>query len=90
MAEKFSIMTNIDTEKLKTKIAKYSIQNKINDIYLFASRQTIKQLVRQCPFDISQNANILSNMPFNEVVCKYNGCKVFTDDTLDFGEIELR
>ena len=90
MAEKFSIMTNIDTEKLKIKIAKYLIQNKINDIYLFASRQTIKQLVKQCQFDISPNANILSNIPSNEMVCKYNGYKMFTDDTLDFGEIELR
>lgn len=90
MAEKISIITLLDLEKLDIKISKYSIRNGTNDIYLFANRQTIKQMIKQIVPNIDPNATKLLNMSDSALVEKYKGCKVFTDDTLDFGEIELR
>ena len=53
--------------------------------YIFANKDTINRLVDQCKVSVFENAKISGGL-----VGYYLGNKLFEDNTLKFGEVELR
>ena len=86
MSKKFSIIrTKIDINKLLNNIEEYSIINMAKP-YLLMNKDTIDELISQvgCKPDGLWGAQSSS-------MCGYfQGHKVFCDNTLSFGEVEIR
>jgi hypothetical protein len=72
----------LNLEELQEAIFRFSVlENKRP--YLFMNAGTLGTLERQSdlrPLD----------MPVNSVICEYNGCKAYIDNSLLFGEVDLR
>lgn len=89
--ETFSIVDKINVNKLNTKVEEF-IYRKGHRPYIFANKETLEALVKP----IEQEINFVSAATgavssFKTcLVGKYQGDKMFEDDTLKFGEIELR
>lgn len=89
--ETFSIVDKINVDKLNTKIAEF-IYRKEHEPYIFANKETIEVLVKP----IEQELKLVSaatgvTTSFKSCfIGKYQDNKMFEDDTLKFGEIELR
>lgn len=91
--ETFSIVENINVDKLNTKIAEFAYREG-HDPYIFANKETLDALVKP----IEQELNFITSPTGSTriyvgkscLVGKYQGNKVYEDDTLKFGEIELR
>lgn len=90
--ETFSIVDKINVDKLNTKVAEF-VYREGHEPYIFASKETIDALIKPIeeaemftePWEIglvSSYKSCLTGM--------YRGNKMFRDDTLKFGEIELR
>ena len=86
MSKKFSITkTKIDINKLVTNIEEYSIVN-MTEPYIFMNKDTIDELISQvgCKPDGLWGTQ-------SSCMCGYfHGYKVFCDNTLSFGEVEVR
>ena len=89
----FSIVENINVDKLNTKIAEF-VYREGHDPYIFANKETLDALIKP----IEQELNFITSSTGSTriyvgkscLVCKYQGNKMYEDDTLKFGEIELR
>ena len=90
--EKFSIVEKINVDKLNTKIAEF-VYSEGHEPYIFANKETLDALVKPI-----EQAEMFINSWGIGLVSSYKGCltgmyrgnKMFRDDTLKFGEIELR
>ena len=85
MIGRFSILKSLDLEKIDTNIKIYEAQTG-NRPYLFMSNETSDAICKE----VESNLGLLSKKTKN---CIYNlwGCyKVFLNDDLEFGEVELR
>lgn len=90
--ETFSIVENINVDKLNTKIAEF-VYREGHDPYIFANKETFDALIKPI-----EQAEMFANSWAIRRVSSYKGCltgmyrgnKIFRDDTLKFGEIELR
>lgn len=88
---KFSIVKEVDESVLRKNM--YEQQETIRNStgnesyypYIFANKDTINRLVDQCKVSVFENAKISGGL-----VGYYLGNKVFEDNTLKFGEVELR
>lgn len=86
MSKKFSIVrTKIDISKLLNNIEEYSIVNMINP-YLFMNKDTIDELTSQ----IGYKSDGLWGAQSSSMCGYFQGHKVFCDNTLKFGEVEIR
>ena len=91
--EKFSIVEKINVDKLNMKIAEFAYREG-HEPYIFANKETLDTLVKP----IEQELNFITSPTGSTriyvgkscLVGKYQGRKMFEDDTLKFGEIELR
>ena len=89
--EIFSIVDKIDADKLNTKIAEF-IYRKGHRPYIFANKETLEALVKP----VEQKLKFVSaatGVTTSFTSCfigKYQENKMFEDDTLKFGEIEMR
>ena len=89
--ETFSIVDKINVDKLNTKVAEF-VYREGYEPYIFANKETLDALVKP----IEQELKFVSAATgavgsFKTcLVGKYQGNKMFRDDTLKFGEIELR
>ena len=86
MSKKFSITkTKIDVGKLTKFIREYSDVNNTN-LYLFMNKDTIDELISIVGYSPDGLWGVQSSC-----ICGYfQGYKVFCDNTLSFGEIEIR
>lgn len=88
---KFSIIKEIDESILRKNMYEQqeNVRNNTGDEsyhpYIFANKDTINRLVDQCKVSVFENAKISGGL-----VGYYLGNKVFEDNTLKFGEVELR
>jgi hypothetical protein len=90
--ETFSIVDKINVNKLNTKIAEF-VYREGHKPYIFASKETIDALIK-----LIDQAEMFTNSWKIGLVSSYESCligmycgnKMFRDDTLKFGEIELR
>ena len=91
MTEKFSIIKQLDTEKLNEKIAYFVYENG-HDPYIFANDSTLEALMK--PYEQKMkyvefiDGGVIKKA--EGMIGKYQGYKMFEDNTLEFGEIELR
>ena len=91
--EPFSIVDNINVDKLNTKIAEF-VYREGHKPYIFANKETLDALVKP----IEQELNFITSSTGSTriyvgkscLVGKYQGNKMYEDDTLKFGEIDLR
>lgn len=90
MSRKFSITQTIDFNKLNNELEKYTMLNGY-DPYLFMGKDTINAILNECPTTdgILEHYNQI-RAKVNGVAGYYCGCKVFEDNTLKFGEVEIR
>ena len=89
--ETFSIVDKINMNKLNTKVEDF-ICRKGYQPYIFANKETLDALTNPLEQEIkcvSLTADITSSFK-TCLIGRYRGNKVFRDDTLKFGEIELR
>lgn len=86
MTERFSITkSNIDLKKLLSKIDEFIVM-KSESPYIFLSQSTLDDLIAIVGY--SSDGLMGSE---NGLMCgQFKGNKVFCDNTLKFGEIELR
>ena len=90
--ETFSIVYKINVNKLNTKIAEF-VYREGHEPYIFANKETLDTLVKPI-----EQAEMFANSWMIGLVSSYKGClagmyrgnKMFRDDTLKFGEIDLR
>lgn len=91
--EKFSIVDKINVNKLNTKVAEF-VYEEGHEPYIFANKETLDALVKS----IEQELNFITSPTGSTriyvgkscFIGKYQDNKMFQDDTLKFGEIELR
>ena len=89
--EIFSIIDKINVDKLNTKIAEF-VYREGHEPYIFANKETLDALVKPIEQElkfISASTGVVSSFK-GCIVGKYQGNKMFEDNTLKFGEIELR
>lgn len=89
--ETFSIVDKIDVNKLNMKIAEF-VYREGHEPYIFANKETLEALVKPIVHELKFVSPITSvTTSFKRCfIGKYQGNKMFEDDTLKFGEIELR
>ena len=85
MPEKFSIQAKkIDIQLLNIQIQDFERYNNFRP-YVFANHETIKELD-----SIIGRSGLCTFKESDCFVGKFTACRVYQDDTLRFGEIELR
>lgn len=83
---KISVITSIvNMEKLNNEILMYKVEYK-TDPYLFMSKGTFYALSEDFSNSTGETLSDWSTGYF----AKYNGYKIFRNDSLKYGEIELR
>ena len=86
MSKKFSIIkAKIDINKLLNNIEEYSAVNMINP-YLFMNKDTVDELISI----VGYSPDGLFGSQSNYMCGYFQGHKVFCDNTLSFGEVEIR
>lgn len=91
--ETFSIVDKINVDKLNTKVAEF-VYREGYEPYIFANKETLDALVKP----IEQELNFITSPTESTriyvgkscLVGKYRGNEMYENDTLKFGEIELR
>ena len=90
--ETFSIVEKINVNKLNEKIAEF-VYKEGHEPYIFANKETLdiltKPIEQELHFGSLQNGTRIY-IGQNCLIGRYRGNKMFRDDTLGFGEIELR
>ena len=89
--ETFSIIDKINVDKLNTKIAEF-VYREGHEPYIFANKETLDALVKPIEQElkfVSATTNVTTAFKCC-LIGKYQGNKMFEDNTLKFGEIELR
>ena len=87
----FSIVDKINVDKLNTKIAEF-VYREGHEPYIFANKETLDALVKPIEQEL-KFVSVTTNVTTSFKCCligKYQGNKMFEDNTLKFGEIELR
>lgn len=88
--ETFSIVDKINVGKLNTKIAEFVYKEGYAP-YIFKNNLTWQKLYKAYRDDTLQKLDGLLNFcGHTGLIGKYKGYKTFEDNTLEFGEIELR
>ena len=91
--ETFSIVEKINANRLNEKIAEF-VYREGYEPYIFANKETLDTLVKpiepEVNFITSPTGNVRIYTGKSCLVGKYQGNKMFENDTLKFGEIELR
>jgi hypothetical protein len=76
----------LNLKELQEAISRFSVlENKCP--YLFMNVDTLDALEKQSNL---KPLNMPNNIPSNSVICKYHGYKVYLNDSLMFGEVEIR
>lgn len=89
--ETFSVVDKINVDKLNTKIAEF-VYREGHEPYIFANKETLEALVKPIIHELKFVSPVTGDtISFKRcLIGKYYGNKMFEDDTLKFGEIELR
>lgn len=89
--ETFSIVDKINVDKLNTKIAEF-VYKEGHEPYIFANKETLDALIKPIEQEL-KFVSAVTGVTTSFKRCfigKYQGNRMFEDDTLKFGEIELR
>lgn len=90
MSKKFSIAKGLDIRELNIQIGHYKYETGNRQPYLFMNEDTLNKLGMNCV--IQFGAKALDDLEFNKTgrISHYDGYKIFCDNTLSFGEVEIR
>ena len=93
MSKKFSILKSIDTDKLDKQIDNYECET--GEVpYLFMTRATGDAMLKElCDIPILRPTEIdemLKMMTPGVKIGSYKGCKIYENEDLAFGEVEIR
>lgn len=83
MSKKFSIIESLNEVKLRNGIIQHVNENE-EDPYIFMNRKTIDDLEYAAPLGSYENKSK------NGIVAMYRGFKIYENDDLKYGEVELR
>lgn len=89
--EIFSIVDKINVNKLNTKIAEF-VSKEGHEPYIFANKETLESLIKPIEHEL-KFVSAATGITTSFKCCfigKYLGNKMFEDNALKFGEIELR
>jgi hypothetical protein len=89
MTKKFSIVRQLDTEKLSGRIAYFVYENGHNP-YIFANNATLEALKKPYEQEMVFTSFDGKKTLFKGLIGRHQGYKMFEDNTLKYGEIELR
>ena len=90
MSKKFSIVKSLDIDKLDKEMQEYIHISNNHNPYIFMSGATADKIAQHYdPIDIYSNVK-LGVSDRCEHLALYKGYKVFTDNSLKFGDIEIR
>lgn len=89
--ETFSIVDKINVNKLNTKVEEF-VYREGHEPYIFANKETLDALVKPIEQELKfvPTATGVTTSFKSCFIGKYQDNKMFQDDTLKFGEIELR
>ena len=92
MSKKFSIVTTIDVGKIDEEITKYVNLNGNFDPYIFMNEDTASVITNEVGVDIVIDSNDLPHKrnAKNGISASYAGYKVFINNDLTFGIVEIR
>lgn len=93
MIEKFSIIKTLDLDKLDNMIDKYICMTNNRNPYIFMSNDTadaIADAVNPLHFDALSTKENFNTKHRNGVQALYTGYKVFINNDLNFGVVEIR
>ena len=91
MSKKFSIARAVNLSKLHENIQCYICETGENNPYIFANEETIHEMSKDYleRVDVLCEQILRSKYP-NGIIGKYEGYKIFQDNDLKFGEVEIR
>ena len=88
MGRKFSIIRTVDLNELNMQIEDYKCETHELEPYIFANEETIKSMI-ECS-DIGWFIEDVNKAKVKGIVGRYDGYKIFPDNELTFGEVEIR
>lgn len=87
MSKKFSIIKTINIDKLDNEINKYILEQNDNfEPYIFMSENTASVIAQEIGVNIVDNVKPLKD----GIKAVYCGYKVFIDNDLELGTVEIR
>lgn len=89
MRNVFSIKSGVDERLLQSSIGIFRSkhENMFVNPYIFINKKTFDDLYKLLNPNDSKRIRKEEKLGF---LCYYQGCKMFEDNTLDYGEVELR
>lgn len=84
MSKKFSIIRTLDLDKLNEEIDEYMLVNDESP-YIFMNDETIYAIKKELNTIPTHIPTSIAKQP-----PRYCNCKIFPDNTLGFGEVEIR
>ena len=86
MSKKFSIVKTIDVEKLRKQIETFRMETMEINPYVFMNFRTIREICNEAGVPVSTPPFTLENV----LIGLFEGVKIFQDDSLKYGEVEIR
>lgn len=86
MSKKFSIVQSINLNKIHNEIDDYILQTNCFEPYLFMNEETIEAIAKEYPVPYSDSLDSENK----GVKGTHIGYKVFINNDLKFGEVEIR
>lgn len=90
MSKKFSIVRTIDFEKLDNEIDRYMAMTGKTNLYLFMNKDTIDAITSAYKVLYVGSYESIQKTRYDDCKGCYRGLKVFVDNDLKFGEVEVR
>ena len=90
MSKKFSIVRTIDFGKLDYEIDLYQAMTGETNLYLFMNKDTVDAITSSYKEFHIRPYEVARNIRSDDCKGYYGGYKVFVDNDLKFGEIEVR
>ena len=89
MSKKFSIIESLNEVKLRNGIIQHVNENE-EDPYIFMNRKTIDDLEYAAPLGSYEKFNSCEIKMKCGVIAMYRGFKIYENNDLKYGEVELR
>lgn len=89
MSNKFSIVRNLDESRLTKEIVRYVNENE-EDPYIFMNKETIDDLECITPLGSYEKFDSCENKTKCGVMAIYRGFKIYENNDLKYGKVELR
>ena len=84
MSKTFSIVKTIDIDKIFDEIVNYALNTDEEHPYVFMNKDTVAAIAREIEIP---NVN---DIKLNGIVARFKGYKVYLNNDLTFGEVEIR